>query len=123
MTAILAALLLATAPSPPPQTDSANPARRIATPAAIISGWIDSDDYPASALRRGAQGVTTIRIRVTADGRAEDCQIFQSAGDGELDRAACAIITNRTRFRSAVDTDGKATWQYAILPVRWAIGD
>ncbi len=118
---IVAALLLAT--TPPPQTESTNSSKAIATPAAIISGWVRGNDYPKSALRRGAQGVSQIRIRVTAEGRAEDCQIFQSAGDAELDRAACAITTSRTHFRPATDTDGKPTSQYAVLPVRWMIGD
>lgn len=123
MTAILAALLLATAPAPPSQTDSPNPAKAIATPTAVISGWISSADYPRSALKRNVQGVTRIRIRVTAEGRAEDCQIFQSAGDAELDAAACAITTTRTRFRPATDSNGQPTWQYAMLPVRWVIGN
>ncbi len=123
MTAILAALLLTAAPAPPPQTDSPNPAKSIATPTAIVSGWISDRDYPRAALKRRSQGVTQIRIRVTAEGRAEDCQIFQSAGDAELDSAACAIVTTRTRFRPATDSDGKPTWQYAMLPVRWVIGN
>ena len=114
-------LLLATLA--PPQTESPNPAKRVATPTAVISGWIGSRDYPRAALSRGSQGVTQIRIRVTAEGRAEDCQIFQSAGDAELDAATCAIVTTRTRFRPATDADGKPTWQYAILPVRWVIGN
>lgn len=119
-----AALLLAAAQrAPPPQTESANPAKGVATPTSILSGWIGDRDYPRAALRRGSQGVSQIRIPVTAEGRAEDCQIFQSAGDAELDAAACAIVTTRTRFRPATDTNGKPTWQYAILPVRWMIGN
>ncbi len=118
---MLATLLLAA--SPPPQTESPNPAKQIATPTAILSGWISDRDYPKGALRRGAQGVTQIRIRVTAEGRAEDCQIFRSAGDAELDTATCAIVTSRTRFRPATDVHGRPTWQYAVLPVRWLIGN
>ncbi|MES2903390.1 MAG: energy transducer TonB [Pseudomonadota bacterium] len=123
MLAIFASLTLSTPPAPPPQTESASPAKAIGTPVAVISGWINGRDFPKSALKRGSQGVTQIRIRVTAEGRAEDCQIFQSAGDAELDAAACAIVTSRTRFRPATDTDGKPTWQYAMMPVRWIIGD
>lgn len=115
--------MFASPSAPPPQTESASPAKAIATPVAAISGWINGRDFPKSALKRGSQGVTQIRIRVTAEGRAEDCQIFQSAGDAELDAAACAIVTSRTRFRPATDTDGKPTWQYAMMPVRWMIGD
>lgn len=118
---ILAALSLAAAP--PPQTESPAPAKRVATSVAVLSGWIDSRDYPRAALRRNAQGVTQVRIRVTAEGRAEDCQVFRSAGDADLDMATCAIITTRTRFRPATDVDGKPTWQYAILPVRWTIAN
>lgn len=121
MNPILAALMIGS-PSTPPQTESPNPAKSIATPVAIVSGWIVDRDYPKAALKRGSQGVTQIRIRVTAEGRAEDCQIFRTAGDAELDAAACAVIATRTRFRPATDTDGKPTWQYAILPVRWMIG-
>lgn len=121
MPAILTALMLAV--PPPPQTESPNLAKSIAMPVAITSGWIHGGDYPKAALKRRSQGVTQIRIRVTAAGRAENCQVFQSAGDPELDAAACAVVTSRTRFRPATDSAGKPTWQYAMLPVRWVIGD
>lgn len=123
MTAILTALLFVAPPAPPPQTETLNPVKSIAAPVAIVSGWISDRDYPKAALKRRSQGTTQIRIRVTAEGRAEDCQVFRSSGDAELDAATCAIITSRTRFRPATDSDGKPTWQYAMLPVRWVIGN
>jgi TonB family protein len=121
---ILAAYLLVQPMSaPPPATLVQNPAKTIATPARVLSGYPMSNDYPRGALSRNSQGVSHIRLRIGADGTARDCQLFQSAGDVELDTAACRITTTRTRFAPALDVDGRPTVQYVILPIRWTIGN
>ncbi len=121
---ILAALqFLQAVAALPPTTLNLKPAKAIATDSRVLSGYPMSADYPRGALARDAQGVSQIRLKIDVDGTASYCQVFRSAGDAELDSAACRITTTRTRFAPAIDTDGKPTIQYVILPIRWAIGE
>ena len=46
------------------------------------------DNYPRSALRDGASGMTLLNIRVSDDGRTESVSIRRSSGRADLDRAA-----------------------------------
>lgn len=57
--------------------------------------WIRPGDYPADAIRRGAEGVSTIRITFGDDGVPSDCAIVKGSGDASLDRAACGAVMLR----------------------------
>ena len=48
------------------------------------------DNYPRSALRDGASGMTLLNIRVGDDGYTESVSIRSSSGRADLDRAALA---------------------------------
>lgn len=50
------------------------------------------DNYPRSALRAGASGVTWVKLRVDADGFVEASRIASSSGRADLDRAALACV-------------------------------
>jgi TonB family protein len=63
-------------------------------------------DYPAGALRRGAEGRVSFRLHIGPDGALRDCEIVASSGDVDLDRATCKIVWERGRFRPGRDADG-----------------
>ena len=50
------------------------------------------DNYPVSALRAHASGVTWVKLRVDADGFVEASRISESSGRADLDRAALACV-------------------------------
>jgi periplasmic protein TonB len=48
--------------------------------------------YPLAARRSGEEGTVTLRVRVTADGRAASVNIESSSGSPSLDRAALEAV-------------------------------
>jgi len=52
----------------------------------------DEPPYPAAARRLGEQGVVVVRVRVAADGRAEQIELAGSSGSARLDEAALRSV-------------------------------
>lgn len=110
---------------PPLDPPRVTPSPRIppvaAAPANSAAGWVTSDDYPARDLREGNQGVTGFRVIVGSNGRVQSCEITRSSGFAGLDKAVCANVTRRARFKPATDETGaKVVGSYANT-VRWQI--
>ena len=79
-----------------------------------------SDDYPADAVRSGAQGTVIVQIAVDAAGRPASCRIGKSSGVASLDKASCALIMTRGKFNPA--KAGATTAPRSLsLPIRWAL--
>jgi len=76
-------------------------------PAADIRKYIDSDVYPPASLVNGQVGTVSARASVGLDGRASNCIIFKSSGHQPLDRAACAAMTQRVRYKPAQTKGGE----------------
>ena len=57
-----------------------------------LGGYQVKPRYPESARRAGAQGVTTLRVRVLENGRVGDVIVEQSAGFRDLDFAAVDAV-------------------------------
>jgi TonB family protein len=70
--------------------------------AARVDGWDTASfeatagrpcgNYPRSALRAQASGVTWVKLRVDEDGFVEASRISRSSGRADLDRAAIACV-------------------------------
>jgi protein TonB len=103
-------------PPPPPPPRAAFPRR-----AMLRIGFISDDDYPATALRAGAQGQTTIRYLVGAGGRVEACDVVQSSGNEDLDRTSCALMLQRFVFMPALDEQGRAVAESRQQRIRWVL--
>jgi len=109
------------APTPPPPPPPPPPPRQAARPPVHRSGTITNDDYPASAIRAEAQGTTTIRMSVGADGRVSGCTVSRSSGNSALDSTACSLASRRFRFTPAQDTNGTNVAGSATRSVRWEL--
>jgi TonB family protein len=83
--------------------------------------WLSDHDYPIDAQRANAQGATSIRVRVGADGRAIDCAVVRSSGHASLDQRSCAVTKARGIFQPAIGADGKPTEAMMIMRIRWAL--
>ena len=104
-------------PPAPPARDDSRPAR----PRGNESSWVTTDDYPSSALREEAQGVTAVRLGVGPDGRVTSCDVTSSSGNASLDQAACRNLQRRARFEPALDREGNPTSGSFTKRVRWQI--
>lgn len=67
------------------------------------------ENYPARALREEIEGTVGVRVTVTANGRAANCQVTASSGSPILDQAACQGMERYAQFNPALDRDGNPT--------------
>ena len=67
------------------------------------------DNYPARALREEREGTVGVRVTVTAQGRAANCQVTASSGSPDLDTAACQGMERYAQFNPALDAGGNPT--------------
>lgn len=58
-----------------------------------IAGNCARPDYPARALREGAEGTVTLSLLIGARGTVTDAKIARSSGSRELDRAAVSALS------------------------------
>lgn len=65
--------------------------------------WFSADDYPVAASLNGLEGKTVFKLGIATDGRVASCVITVSSGLESLDETACTILTQRARFKPALD--------------------
>ncbi len=107
-----------TAPSAPTQPEPVPPAVRAR---ANLIELFNSDDYPQEAIRNEEQGTVQFRIIIAPDGRVSDCTVVSSSGSAALDRASCAIVSERARFEPARDANGQRVGDSLTSRVRWEL--
>jgi TonB family protein len=94
----------------------------VATPARgapDIAEWVRVSDYPTSALARKSQGASVILWRIDSDGAIRGCRTVKSAGDADLDTAACHAVSTRGRYTPALDTAGHPVPSWVTRTVTW----
>lgn len=109
-------------PPPPPPVSSAD-AGRGPVPKGNPGNWITTNDYPSRALAKEQKGTTAFDLTISPEGRVSACQITQSSGHAELDKATCSLLTRRARFQPARDDTGQPTTGIWASRVRWEIPD
>jgi protein TonB len=75
------------------------------------------ENYPRRAAQEEIEGTVGVRVTVTADGRATNCQVTSSSGSNILDEAACKDLERYGRFDPALNDDGQpiaASWPTRI---------
>ena len=75
------------------------------------------ENYPRRAQQEEIEGTVGVRVTVTPDGRATNCQVTASSGSSILDNAACTDLQRYGRFDPALDDDGNpisASWPTRI---------
>ena len=108
-------------PLPPEPVPSASFTPRGATPVGSPGKWATASDYPAAALREEREGVARFRVTIGADGRVRNCEILASSGSSDLDRATCANVARRARFKPATDDTGATVSGSYTSAVKWEI--
>jgi protein TonB len=88
---------VAVAPPPPPASSGAGD-----RPPRMTGGSVSDADYPASAIRSGAQGTTRVRLQISEAGLVTGCSVIGSSGNSALDSTTCSLMQRRFRFEPAV---------------------
>lgn len=98
------------ASAPPPEVPPAFDADYLANPAPA---------YPALSRRLNEEGKVTVRVLVTAEGRAERVEIARSSGYERLDRSALEAVA---RWRFVPARRGSANVAaFVLVPVRFVL--
>ena len=91
------------------------------SPAKWISGGLMDADYPRSALKDRLQGQVSVGFTVRTDGHISNCRITASSGSPLLDSTTCRLLTERLRFRPALDGAGRPTESTLYSDYTWGI--
>ncbi|HAU22142.1 MAG TPA: hypothetical protein DCS24_06025, partial [Erythrobacter sp.] len=94
-----------------------------ATPRNDPGGWVTDADYRSRWIREERFGTASFRLEVGSNGRVSDCLITRSTGHTTLDRATCALITKRARFKPATNSSGKGIAGIYESSIRWVLPD
>jgi protein TonB len=84
-----------------------------------LGGYQTKPRYPESARRAGAQGVTTLRVRVLENGRVGEVLVEQSAGFRDLDLAAMEAVKKWLFEPAKRGKDPVSVW--VMLPVKFEL--
>ena len=84
-----------------------------------LGGYQVKPRYPESARRAGAQGVTTLRVRVLENGRVSDVIVEQSAGFRDLDLSAMDAVKKWLFEPARRGKEAVAVW--VMLPVKFEL--
>jgi TonB family protein len=86
-----------------------------------VRSLFSGKDYPWSAVINRLQGTTTLQILVDEKGVVADCSVTGTSGNATIDAQSCAIITERARFRPALDSQGKPTRSSYSQRITWRL--
>lgn len=75
--------------------------------------------YPAASIRAEEEGVTTVEIYVTADGRVSDARVKTSSGFERLDEATLKYV--KTWRMKPATRGGVPEGSWVTVPVRWRL--
>jgi len=78
-----------------------------------------SNDFPPEMLDSVSQARVVLRIDVSATGRATACAAVASSGSAAIDRRACAVVMERSRFTPALDAAGAPTATRAVFVINF----
>ena len=81
---------------------------------------IEKEDYPASALAAGEQGLSTFMLDIDDGGKVRGCNILISSGSIALDQQAC-LVGSRWNFQPARNIDGRPTFGRTKHTLNWRL--
>ena len=87
----------------------------------LIRGRIKDADIPQAVRGAPFSGTTQAEVAVSAQGRVTACRTQRTSGNSLLDDLACRLITERFRFRPALDVQGRARSDTIIYEQEWTI--
>jgi TonB family protein len=85
------------------------------------TSWVNSGDYPESAIRARQQGTVSYQVEIDPTGAARGCRVTGSSGSAALDEVTCRIIKERARFEPARDLSGDRVASTWASQMRWAL--
>lgn len=95
---------------------------RLSPQAQITLSQVCTDRYPSVSRRLNEQGVVTVKLRVTDQGKVSDVQIVQSSAFARLDEAMLHCVKDSKLSIEPAAVDGHPVESWQLLTYRWALG-
>ncbi len=111
-------------PPPPPAVASTSlrGPNMAATPRTSPGSWVSEFDYPLQALRESRSGNTSFRVVINKWGRVSDCQVTESSGHADLDKATCNTVGVKGLFWPQTDGNSNSIDGGTFSSrIRWAV--
>jgi len=96
------------------------PAKKTPTPPKLIGV---NGNYPTNAIRHMLEGSAVFLANINEYGQVTKCEIIESSGSEDLDRATCEAILNNARFTPAHDENGQAVPGIFSKKFTWKLPD
>lgn len=81
--------------------------------------WVTDDDYPVKAVSAGHIGLLRFRLDVDDQGKVSACHILDRTDPDDFAALTCKILTNRARFKPALDAKGTPVRAYYMGSFTW----
>lgn len=97
--------------------------KKIAAPAiGDVRQIFSPTDYPQEAMSRRQEGRVQFLLLIDEQGKVAKCTVLHPSGIPALDGMGCQVISQRARFKPALDHDGKPIRSTVTTPpVVWKI--
>mgnify|MGYP002136394540 CR=1 FL=1 len=82
-------------------------------------GWLQSTDYPATALRSGQSASIQFRLMIDNSGMPTECKVQSATQGPEFIDLTCSLLMKRARFKPAETVDGTPVESYYTNSVNW----
>ena len=90
-----------------------------AAPKGSPANWVRSGDYPKEALRKEQSGIVKFRLDLDEAGKVIGCHILRRFKPDPFSDLTCQLLTQRARFKAALDVAGKPVKSFYINTVRF----
>jgi hypothetical protein len=94
---------------------------RRATPSGHPGAWATDEDYPASAIRNGEDGIVGFRLTIGVDGSVKSCTVTQLSASEVLNEITCRLVSSRAVFTPARDRKGRAVEDSWSSRIKWVM--
>jgi TonB family protein len=92
-----------------------------ATPRSPVDGWINVDDYAASAFARPGFYTQTLGLEIDAAGYVSGCRTIRASANAAIDVASCTGVTRRARLNPARGRDGEPVASTFTMVIVWNV--
>ena len=92
-----------------------------AGPEGDLQRLFSGKDYPGNALIKLQGGTTSLEVLVDDKGAVADCSVTGTSGIATIDAQSCAIITDRAKFKPALDLQGKPARSSFSQKITWRV--
>lgn len=89
------------------------------TPINSPQTWLNSKDFPETALRTGQTGEVQFRLDIDEYGKVLGCYVLDRTDPDAFAEVTCNRVRARAAFRPAVDANGQPVRSFYVQKVSW----